>query len=55
MGMVVDPSLAINRECRVLASFPFGTVLANQHKWFIKDVVVYMVEHAGCTVIRIWP
>lgn len=53
MGMIVDPSLTINRKCGIFASLPFGTVFANQYKWFIKDVFSYLVEYASRTVIWI--
>lgn len=55
MSVIVDPELSICHECYgCLSGAEIFTILSNQKIAPIKQITIYIVDDAGCSVVWIW-
>lgn len=55
MSVIVDPELPIRHECYgCLSGTEIFSIFSNQKIASIKQVTIYVVNDAGCSVVWIW-
>ena len=53
MGVIVDPTLTADGKCDwSISSQQICAVFGNQQIITVKDVILYMVYNARCTIVR---